>query len=281
MNKRILLCLLTAVLVSPGRVCCGPSAEDTSAHAKTSVICRMENDGLLFLHAAGFVLSSPSRWDGTDVMRAAALGGGTAASSLFDNDIRDVMKRNHSTFNDRVNSFGESYGLGLNMLVLSAGGYLAGLAFDHAWIRETSLLAGTAILVAGTVSTVVKFTVGRGRPYLNEGHGRFKPLSFSNEDYVSFPSGHTIVAFAFSSVLAERIGNVWASIGLYGMAGATGFARMYSDQHWLSDVVFGAGISIAVSRCLVRWYEGNRGDSGTTGLSIVPTGNGVAMILVF
>jgi membrane-associated phospholipid phosphatase len=221
------------------------------------------------------------RWDGTDWLRASALGGGTAASSLFDNDMRDLTRRNQSPFNDGINHMGEAYGVGLNMLLVSAGGYLAGLAFDHAWIRETALLAGTAILLSATVSTVVKFSVGRGRPYLNEGHLRFKPFSFSTDDYISFPSGHTIVAFAFSGVLAERIGNVWASLGLYGLAGATAFARMYSDHHWLSDVVFGAGISVAVSRSVVRLFEDPRDASCSTGLSITPTGNGVAMILVF
>jgi membrane-associated phospholipid phosphatase len=278
---RVFFFSVSAAILSAGSVQCGMAPDDSSARAGTTVIGTMESDGLTFLHLAGGVFSSPVRWGGADWWRAAALGGGTAASSLLDNDIRNLLRRNQSSLNDGINHIGEPYGAGLNMLLLSAGGYLAGLAFDHAWIRETALLAGTAILLAATVSTVVKFSVGRGRPYLNEGHLRFKPFSFSADDYISFPSGHTIVAFAFSGVLAERIGNVWASLGLYGLAGATAFARVYSDHHWLSDVVFGAGISVAVSRSVVRSFEDPRDASCSTGLTITPTGNGVAMILVF
>jgi hypothetical protein len=280
MIPRALLLSLSAVLLCPGGVFGAGATDDSTAGPRPSAIGRMEADGLLALRAAGFVFAAPARWDGTDWLRAAGTCGATAMSSLLDNDIRSMMQRNQSVVNDRINSVGEQYGLGLNMILLSAGGYLAGLAFEDDWIRETSLLAGTSILVAGTVSTIVKFSAGRARPYLDEGHGRFRPFSFSSDDYVSFPSGHTIVAFAFSTVLAERINNVWASIGLYGLAGATAYARMYSDAHWFSDVVFGAGISIAVGKSIVRWHEGERGSPDGRGLSIVPAGNGIALIWV-
>jgi membrane-associated phospholipid phosphatase len=280
MPFRLILFFLSASLFCSGRGICAGAPDDSGACARPPALRQMEEDGLCALRAAGFVLTAPVRWDGSDWLRAAGTGGATAASSLLDNDVRSFMQRNQSRANDGINSVGEPYGLGLNMILLSAAGYLAGLAFDHAWIRETSLLAGTSILVAGTVSTIVKFSVGRGRPYLNEGHGRFRPFAFSSDDYVSFPSGHTIVAFAFSTVLAERIDNVWASMGLYGLAGATAFARMYSDEHWFSDVVFGAGVSIAVGKSVVRWYEGNQGSPDGRGLSITPTGNGIALIWI-
>jgi membrane-associated phospholipid phosphatase len=267
-------------LLGAGRLYGAGAPDDSAACAHPTTIGRMEADGLIALRAAGFVLSAPVRWDGTDWLRAAGTGAGTAASSLLDNDVRSLMQRNQSPAGDHITSFGDAYGLGLNMILLTAGGYLAGLAFEENWIRETSLLAGTSILVAGTVSTIVKVSVGRARPYRNEGHGRFRPFSFSADDYVSFPSGHTIVAFAFSTVLAERIGNVWASIGLYGLAAGTAYARMYSDEHWLSDAVFGAALSIAVGKSIVRWYEGDRGSSDGRGLSLTPTGNGIALVWV-
>ena len=279
MCLRAILLLVSTNLLCAGRLF-GGAPEDSAASARPSAISRMEADGVLALRAAGFVLSAPVRWDGNDWLRAAGTGGVTAASALLDNDVRSVMQRNQSPSGDHIASFGDAYGLGLNMILLSAGGYLAGLAFDESWIRETSLLAGTSIIVAGTVSTIMKFSVGRARPYRNEGHGSFRPFSFSADDYISFPPGHTIVAFAFSTVLAERIDNVWASIGLYSLAGSTCFARMYSDNHWISDVVFGAALSVAVGKSVVRWFEGHAGGPDGRGLSLVPAGNGIAVVWI-
>jgi membrane-associated phospholipid phosphatase len=199
---------------------------------------------------------------------------------VLDEDVRRLMHRNRSDLSTGISDVSVEYGSGLNMLLLAAGGYAVGLASGDEWLRETALLTGTAILIAGSLSTVTKIMVGRSRPYMDRGHMSFKPLSFSTEDFVSFPSGHTVVAFAVSGVLAERIKNVWASIGLYGLAGATAWSRMYTDHHWVSDVVFGAALSVAVSRSLVQWHEGGEGITGG-GLTIAPRGDGLVILWIF
>ncbi len=253
---------------------------DSAGVAGRPAIRIIEADGIAFLRMAGHVFSAPARWDGGEWGLAGGLIAGTAGATFLDNDARSMMQRNQTRFNDRVSDVAVQYGSGLTMLLVAAGGYTAGLAFGEDWIRETSLLGGTAIVLAGTISTVSKFAMGRARPYKGEGRFRFRPFSF-NDGYVSFPSGHTIVAFAVSGVLAERIKNPWASVGLYGLAAATGFSRMYTDDHWFSDVLFGAIISISVSRSLVQWYEreSDRGKEG--GLRLVPSGNGIALVWRF
>jgi membrane-associated phospholipid phosphatase len=109
----------------------------------------------------------------------------------------------------------------------------------------------------------------------------FKPFSLPLVDVASFPSGHTIVAFAFSGVLAERIKNTWASIGLYGLAAACGVSRMYTDEHWVSDVLFGAIISVSVSRSLVGWFESGEDSSRESGLRIVPGAQTLTLVWTF
>ena len=167
------------------------------------------------------------------------------------------------------------------MIALSAGGYIAGLAFDERWLRETSFLAGSAILMAGAVSTVTKIVVGRARPYMDKGHMTFRPFTFPVENYASFPSGHTIVAFAFSGVLAERINNTWASIGLYGLAAGCGISRMYTDEHWISDVAFGAVISVSISHSLVRWFESGADSPRESGLRVLPGPQSITLVWTF
>jgi membrane-associated phospholipid phosphatase len=241
----------------------------------------MEMDGATVLEGAGYLFSAPIRWEGGDWLTFGISAALTVAAASLDNAGRTLMQKNQQPSCDRLEKIFVEYGSGLNMMILSAGGYAAGLAFGDDWLRETSMLTGSAIIVAGTISTVMKIAVGRARPYLNEGHLRFKPFYFPVEDYASFPSGHTIVAFAVSGVLAERIKNPWASIGLYAAATATALSRMYSDNHWFSDVVCGAMISIAISRSLVQWIESGKGSDGSSGVRLVPRGSSVALVWTF
>lgn len=63
----------------------------------------------------------------------------------------------------------------------------------------------------------------------------------------SFPSGHASTSFATASVLQEHFG--W-KVGLPAFLAAayTGVSRVAENQHWSSDVVFGAAVGIASGR---------------------------------
>jgi membrane-associated phospholipid phosphatase len=78
-----------------------------------------------------------------------------------------------------------------------------------------------------------KFTVGRQRP--------------DGSNSLSFPSGHTASAFTTATVLQQHYG--WKlGIPAYAFAGFVGASRMASNKHYLSDVLVGAGVGIAVGR---------------------------------
>ncbi len=275
--KRLSSLFAFIILCHP--VCVGGG--DSTSASGPSAVAIMESDGLTFLKGAGHIFSAPVRWKGSDWVTFGGAVVGTAAVSGLDIDGRLFMQKHQTTGSSTLATAAEQYGNGFNMIAVSAGGYIAGLALDERWLRETSFLAGSAILIAGTISTVSKVLIGRARPYTGDGHMTFKPFSFTVEDFASFPSGHTIVAFAFSGVLAERIKNTWASIGLYGLAASCGVSRMYTDEHWVSDVVFGAIISIAVSRSLVRWFESGEDSSSQSGLRIVPGAQSLILVWTF
>jgi len=68
-----------------------------------------------------------------------------------------------------------------------------------------------------------------------------------NGDPHSFPSGHASTSFATADVLEEHYG--W-KVGLpaFLAAGYTGVSRVTANQHWASDVVFGAALGIVSGR---------------------------------
>ena len=63
----------------------------------------------------------------------------------------------------------------------------------------------------------------------------------------SFPSGHTMTAFAGAELVRSEYG--WgAGMGAYALAATVGFMRMYNNRHWFNDVLAGAGFGILSAR---------------------------------
>jgi membrane-associated phospholipid phosphatase len=76
----------------------------------------------------------------------------------------------------------------------------------------------------------------------------------TKKGYGSFPSGHTAEAFMAAEFLWQeyRGRSPWYGIAGYACAAATGYLRLYNNQHWFSDVVAGAGIGIGSTK-LAYW----------------------------
>lgn len=83
----------------------------------------------------------------------------------------------------------------------------------------------------------------------------------------SFPSGHTANAFAGATMLAIEYGEQykWVPYVSYGVATGIGVMRMASNKHYISDVLFGAGLGI-LSIKVAYWthqYKWNKPKSKT------------------
>lgn len=274
MPGRPAVLFLLLLLSSPSYAC---AQSDTLSLARIA-----RQDGLTILHAAGYVITGPTRWEASDWAKAAGMLVLTGGAALLDNEWYSLMDRNRTRANDRLADATVLYGDAAGIILFAGGFYATGLFTRNTWLRETGLLAGTSILLSGAVSTITKSLVGRARPYTGLGNHEFKPFTLSDEDYLSFPSGHTVVAFSISTVLSRRIGNLWATIGLYALATGTAASRTYTRHHWLSDVVCGGVLSTLISNSIVSWYEsGGRDASPGLGLHIEPTPGGMAVIYSF
>ncbi len=231
-----------------------PSVSQTLSSERRSFGSILDHDLFLFFHLTGRGLTAPLHWQGGDWKNAAGVMLATGVSSVLDDEAYDVALRNRTTGHNRVEGVFEAYSNGLSGILLSGVFYGAGVAFESEWLHGTGLIMASALTISAITQTTFKLLVGRARPYTGLGSHTFRPFSF-NSDFVSFPSGHTIVAFTISTVLAERIDNVYASLGLYTAAVMSGLSRIYSGNHWLSDVVFGAGLAFSVARSVASWYD--------------------------
>jgi hypothetical protein len=210
----------------------------------------------------------PSRFDRNDWYFAAGTIGGTLVLMPLDSAGKKfALKTAESGKLNATMDFFRGYGDAKYPISAALVTYFTGLFSGWDGLRVTSRQVLQAMLYAGIVSTTFKFVIGRARPYEDQGPYSFNPFK-TNNGLLSMPSGHATVAFALSSVLAERIGNIWASIGLYGAATMTGFSRMYHNQHWLSDVFFGAAIGTASGLYVVHQEERGEDKSKNTGSGI-------------
>jgi len=154
--------------------------------------------------------------------------------------------------------------------------YAAGLITTEPSLRRTGQEVIESFCLAGLGSQVVKHTLGRNRPFTENGPYRFSGPNWKyNEE--SFPSGDTVVAFSLSTVLASEAKSLPVSIALYSLAAATAFQRLHRDQHWFSDTVGGAVWGTAVGLAVVRAHR--RHSEPESSADVVPTANAVTLTL--
>ena len=246
--------------------------EDTSS-VKTIVT----NDIVDVWHDAGSFFSAPLHFDEKEWIITGSIVGGTVILFTSDHAIRDIALRNQSSQAGNVFNIGQQYGSPIYGLALGAGLYVGGLVLKQSDIRTTGVMLYECLGFAGLTTTVLKTLIGRSRPYVGEGEYRFHGLQF-NTEHTSLPSGHATVAFSVSSILAERIHNVYATIGLYSLATLTVGARVYNDEHWFSDTFLGAAIGTVSGFAVARLHE--QKNDGIS-LSIVPSIDRIGICLAF
>jgi membrane-associated phospholipid phosphatase len=157
---------------------------------------------------------------------------GTATGALIATDhwtSRQLPNTNdQARFSARVSNVGAAY----TVIPVTAAFYLGGVLTDNAKARETGLLGAQALVDGLVVFEVLKLATQRQRPLDDGGHGQF----FHGGD--SFPSGHTMAAFALASVVAHEYRNKkMVPVIAYGLATLVGAARFSARKHFASDVV--------------------------------------------
>jgi membrane-associated phospholipid phosphatase len=165
---------------------------------------------------------------------------------LLDQPAHDFAQNNRSIRSNDVagalRHLGQPEVFGTVTLGLLGAGLISG---NDEITRAGGRLAATVAL-AGVASTGLKYATGRPRPNESSDADGFKP--FSGQD--AMPSGHTTVAFAFATALADDIHRTWASVGLYTLATGVGWSRMNDNKHWLTDVAAGAVLGITSAKVM-------------------------------
>ena len=177
----------------------------------------------------------------------------TAVALLVDRTVYELFNAPHVYDKDlgrllRVMGFAGTW----LALALAVGFQHDGTDAGHARARRRGWLLFWSPMLAGALAELLKIAVRRERPALNDGAYGFRPWderTWSGAG-LAFPSSHTAVAFGGAFMLARLFPRArWVGLAL---AAGCGVTRILARAHFVSDVVFAAGLGWLVSWWLTR-----------------------------
>lgn len=144
-----------------------------------------------------------------------------------------------SDFTEDVIRIMNRLGGGMNPVLIVAFFLIAGVAYaQRRWVSYAVAMA-LAGLGAGIAGQIVKQLVGRARPEIWLGPSHYAPGSST-----SFPSGHTVGAFALAGVLVFASRNTALRLFALLLAAGVGLSRILAFRHWMSDVTASAAVGL-------------------------------------
>ncbi len=202
------------------------------------------------------LITSPIRWSTGEWITAGAVVGTTAILFTQDEAIASYFRELPEGNFEQVNKyFYDPFGKMYYTIPLMGAFYLYGAAAQKEKPKVVAMDFVQASIYSGIIVTLIKHTTHRHRPYQTD------PLNSNlwdgpnTDDWgrTSFPSGHTIMAFTFASVIGTHYKKtIWVPILVYGLATAEAYSRMRSDKHWSSDVLVGAALGYGIGTFVVN-----------------------------
>jgi undecaprenyl-diphosphatase len=140
-------------------------------------------------------------------------------------------------------------GYGLTLLVVTMALCALGWYAERPRLREAAWFASWTFVVAGSIEFALKHLVGRPRP--DAGAMSMLPIGPSyTPNFDSFPSGHATSVFAVACAFGYFYPRLrWP---LFLLAACISLGRLYLDRHYVSDILAGALIGIAVTTVLLQ-----------------------------
>jgi membrane-associated phospholipid phosphatase len=175
-------------------------------------------------------------------------------------------------------------------VIIGSSLYVVGRVSKQRDMADLGLHGTEAIAVGSGLTTVLKVAFGRARPDVKprNPHNFKFGRGLHDDEYRSFPSGHSVAGFAAAATVTEETRRWWPGtqwyIGtvMYGGAALIGASRMYNNRHWASDVIIGAAIGTFAGQKVVRFHHkshpDNRLDRWLLGVIAVPDGAGGARL---
>jgi membrane-associated phospholipid phosphatase len=129
-------------------------------------------------------------------------------------------------------------------------------------MADITFHAAESVVIGSAAAQLIRGPLGRSRPHVTNHRDQYDFhyfKGFREFDYRAFPSIHTASAFAVATVYTLETkrrapGAVWIVAPIaYAFAAGPGISRMYTGQHWASDILAGAFVGALAGAKVVRY----------------------------
>jgi hypothetical protein len=199
-----------------------------------------------FLNDQKQIWTSPAKLQFSDTQWLVPMAGITAALFATDSEVSRHLSHNPST----LSHYDSESNVVTGALVGVAGGMwlLGQVKHQPHWI-ETGFLAGEAAANSLAVSEALKYSLGRERPFQDNGSGAFF------QGGTSFPSEHSAIAWSVAGVVAHEYPGPLTKIAAYTLAAFVDYSRLRARQHFPSDVFVGGVLGNFIGQDIYSHYH--------------------------
>ncbi|MDE3186587.1 MAG: phosphatase PAP2 family protein [Acidobacteriota bacterium] len=227
------------------------SQSQSQAQAQSQDAITIRNTPRNILHDQLAIWTSPARLRVHDLKWLAPLAVATGISIATDHRaMTDVVSHDPSFNQANVNASNAMIG-GFIAAPVALYGFGHFRADDHA--REAGILSGEALIDGVGVEEGMKLIFWRERPALDSAHGKFFQSGAGIDS--SFPSSHSVLAWATASAIATEYPSLWTQTLVYSGATAISLTRVMGQEHFPTDVLVGAAAGWLVGRYVVHHHR--------------------------
>ena len=202
------------------------------------------------------IIASPLRFNKKQWLLSSAIFSSAIAAYFIEKDLNSWIQDNQ---NKNTSDFGDiGYILAHPALLVpvSVMTYSIGYFNNKDRLQRTGIVMFESIFLSGATVKAIKMIGDRKRPSESSSNANFDGPSFSlSEKSQSFPSGHSALAFATATSIAQEYKeNKAIVITSYTIATSISASRLFDNAHWLSDVIIGSAIGHFVAKYTYNKY---------------------------
>lgn len=225
------------------------SQAQSQAQSQDAVTIRNTPRNILKDQAA--IWTSPARLRPHDLVWLAPFAVATGVSIATDHHTMSQVVSHDPSFNNaNVNASNAMIG-GFIAAPVALFGYGHLKQSEHA--REAGILSGEALIDGVGVEEGMKLIFWRERPALDSARGKFFQSGAGIDS--SFPSSHSVLAWATASAIATEYPSFWTQTLVYSGATAISLTRVLGQEHFPTDVFVGAAAGWLVGRYVVHHHR--------------------------
>ena len=196
----------------------------------------------------GAIWTSPARVRAHDLKWLAPLALAAGAAIATDHRAMSQVVTHDTNFNNA--STDASNVLIGGFIAAPVGLYGYGHFAENDRARESGLVSAEALLDGLVVEQGIKLIAWRERPAVDSQRGRFFQSSAGVDS--SFPSSHSVLAWATASAIAGEYPSRWTQVLAYSAATGVSLTRVLGQQHFPSDVLVGGAAGWLIGRYVVH-----------------------------